>query len=163
MWRQMEMPWLWEPMAMKRPPMAMMPWQIVSHANYGQSTPPNKTSISAGFDGRLGLGVSTLLCWGDYNGNGFFGLAIITFLAKSIQQTWLCIKSLLLAHITVIQIYCVMDDKRSGFLEMTDRCWRQHQQVDDGRFWPSIQEGKLSQCRQIFACWQQFYRRKHFW
>jgi hypothetical protein len=27
------------------------------------------------------------------------------------NETWFCIKSLLLAHITVIQIYCVMDNK----------------------------------------------------
>jgi hypothetical protein len=50
------------------------------------------------------------------------------------NETWFCIKSLLLAHITVVQIYCVMKgesisprtmntDTVECFLEMPDRWW----------------------------------------
>ena len=50
------------------------------------------------------------------------------------NETWFCIKSLLLAHITVIQIYCVSKgqsvsprtmntDTVEWFLEMPDRWW----------------------------------------
>jgi hypothetical protein len=60
------------------------------------------------------------------------------------NKTWFCIKSLLLAHITVIQLYCVMKGESiSPRLMNTDTVewffWRcptdggwQHQQVDGG-------------------------------
>ena len=79
---------------------------------------------------------------------------------QNTNKTWSHIKSLLLAQITVIQIYCVLKGQsinpinehwysRIVFLGCpTDGGW-QHQQVDHDRVWPSGQEDKHFQCHQI--------------
>ncbi len=87
------------------------------------------------------------------------------------NESWFCIKSLLLGHAAVMYIYCgvikgksisprtIMNTDTVEWYFGDDRGWWQHQQVDSNRIQSCGREGKYIQCGQVFSIRQQLGRR----